>query len=185
MTPDANKEFYLPHKPVFREGAETTKLRVVSDASAKPSRESLLLNECLGKGPPLQNLLWKILIRNRFKPCAITADIQKAFLQIKIRESDRGALRFRWIKNQDINQIDILRFTRLVLGLTQLPFVLEATPGEHISKYREVHKKIVEENTASMYVEDLISRGYKKEEVIELKEIVTKIFQEGGLTLHK
>ena len=40
MTPDANKEFYFPHKPVFREGAETTKLRVVYDASAKSSRES-------------------------------------------------------------------------------------------------------------------------------------------------
>ena len=31
---DANKELYFPHKPVFREGAETTKLRVVYDASA-------------------------------------------------------------------------------------------------------------------------------------------------------
>ena len=40
VTPDADKEFYLPHKPVFREGAETTKLRVVFDASAKSSRES-------------------------------------------------------------------------------------------------------------------------------------------------
>ena len=141
MTLDANKEFYLPHKLVFREGGETPKLRVVSDASAKPSRESLLLNECLGKGPPLQNLLWKILIRNRFKPYAITADIQKTFLQIKIRESDRDALRFHWIKNEDINKIDILRFTRLVLRLTQSPFVLEATPVDYISKYREVHKK--------------------------------------------
>ena len=34
-TPDANKEFYLLHKPVLREGAEITKLRVVYDASAK------------------------------------------------------------------------------------------------------------------------------------------------------
>ena len=52
---DANKEFYLPHKPVFCERAETTKLRVVYDASAKSSRESSSLNECLEKGPPLQN----------------------------------------------------------------------------------------------------------------------------------
>ena len=37
VTPDANKEFYLPRKPVFREGRETTKLRVVYDASAKSS----------------------------------------------------------------------------------------------------------------------------------------------------
>ena len=82
------------------------------------------------------------MVRNRFKPYAITADIQKAFLQIRIRESYRGALRFHWIKNQDINQIDILRFTRLVFGLTRSPFVLEATLGEHISKHGEVHKKL-------------------------------------------
>ena len=69
--------------------------------------------------------------------------------------------------------------------MTQSPFVLEATLAEHISKYREVHKKIVEEIAASMYVDDLISGGYKKEEVIELKETETKIFQEGGFTLHK
>ena len=142
MTPNANKEFYLPHKPVFREGAETTKLRVVYNASAKSGRESPSLNKCLEKGPPLQNLLWNILVRNRFKPYAITADIKRAFPQIRIRESDRDALRFHWIKNQDINQIDILRFTTLVFGLTQSPFVLEATLGEHVSKNGEIIKKL-------------------------------------------
>ena len=44
MTLDTNKKFYLPHKPVFREGTETTKLRVVYDESAKSSRESASLN---------------------------------------------------------------------------------------------------------------------------------------------
>ena len=57
VTPDANKEFYLPHKTVFREGTKTIKLRVVHDASAKSSQESPSLNQCLEKGPPLQNLL--------------------------------------------------------------------------------------------------------------------------------
>ena len=47
VTPDANKEFDLPHKPVFKEGAETTKLRVVYDGSDESSRESPSLNECL------------------------------------------------------------------------------------------------------------------------------------------
>ena len=46
VTPDANREFYFPHNPAFREGAETTKLRVVCDASAKSSRESPSLNSC-------------------------------------------------------------------------------------------------------------------------------------------
>ena len=50
---------------------------------------------------------------------------------------------------------------------------------EHISKDREVHKKTVEE------IDNLISGGYQKKEIIELKEIVTKMFQESGFTLRK
>ena len=46
VTPDTSKEFYLPHNPVFREGAETIKLRVVY-VSAKSSRESPSLSECV------------------------------------------------------------------------------------------------------------------------------------------
>ena len=34
--------FYIPHKPVVRETAATTKLRIVFDASAKPSEGGLL-----------------------------------------------------------------------------------------------------------------------------------------------
>ena len=43
----------------------------------------------------------------------------------------------------------------------------------------------MEEIAANIYVDDLISCGCKKEEVIELKEIVIKIFQRGGFKLHK
>lgn len=55
--------------------------------------------------------------------------------------------------------------------------MLETTLGEHISKCRYVHKNTVGENVAIMYKDDLISSGYKKEEVIQLKEVV--------FTLHK
>ena len=76
------KEFYIPHKAVVREMAETTKMRIVYDASARATPESPSLNECLYPGPPLQNKLWDILVRQRAYPIAVTADIQKAFLQI-------------------------------------------------------------------------------------------------------
>ena len=141
MTPDANKEFYLSHKPVFREGAGTTNLRVMYYTSAKLSRESPSLNECLEKRQPLQNLLLNILVRNRLKPYTIPVDIRKVFLLIRIRESDRDALYVHQTKNQGIKKIDILRFTRLVFGLPPLPFLLEATLGEQISKYGDFHEK--------------------------------------------
>ena len=41
------KEHYIPHKPVIKETAETTKLCIVYDASAKANDKSPSLNECL------------------------------------------------------------------------------------------------------------------------------------------
>ena len=43
---DENKEFYLPHKPVYWEDAETTKVKVIYDASAKATKDSSFLNGC-------------------------------------------------------------------------------------------------------------------------------------------
>ena len=57
------REFYIPHKPVVKESAESTKLRIVYDASARASENSPSLNECLNPGPPLQNQLWNVLVR--------------------------------------------------------------------------------------------------------------------------
>ena len=61
------QEFYIPHKPVVREATESTKVRIVFDASAKGTEKGPSLNDCLESGPPLQNLLWNVLVRNRLK----------------------------------------------------------------------------------------------------------------------
>ena len=80
--PAEGMEFYLPHRPVIREDAESTKIRIVMDGSARDRNDAPSLNECLETGPALQKKIWDILIRNRLKPVALTGDIQKAFLQI-------------------------------------------------------------------------------------------------------
>ena len=51
-----SKEYYIPHKLVIRENAESTKMRIVYDASAKSNCPSPSLNESLETGPALQNL---------------------------------------------------------------------------------------------------------------------------------
>ena len=51
------KEFYLPRRAVIREHAETTKTRIVYDASARKLEDSPSFNECLVTGPPLHNQL--------------------------------------------------------------------------------------------------------------------------------
>lgn len=176
---------YIPHKPVLRESAATTKLRIVFDASAKPSEGGPSLNECLETGPPLQNLLWNVLVRNRLKPIALTADIQKAFLQIRVKPEDRDVLRFHWIKNKDPSTIEVLRFTRVLFGLVQSPFILAGTLKLHLENLRERYPDEIEEIMRSLYVDDVITGGNNTNEVQDLKDVVTSVFDEAKFTLHK
>ena len=104
------KEHYLPHKAVIRKSAETTKLRIVYDASAKEQGDQPSINECLNPGPPLQNLLWEILVRSRFYPVLLTSDIEKAFRQVRIKSEERDALRFFW-RSPGSENVTIYRFT--------------------------------------------------------------------------
>ena len=71
--------FYILHKPVKREISTTTKLRIVFDVSAKPIEESPSLNECLEMGPPLQDLLWNVLMRNCIKHISMQTSNKPSF----------------------------------------------------------------------------------------------------------
>ena len=56
------KVFYLPHRPVIRDSAETTKVGIVYDASAKSNKNSVTLNDRLETVSSLQKFIWDILI---------------------------------------------------------------------------------------------------------------------------
>ena len=57
--------------------------------------------------------MWDILVGSRFKPILLCGDIKKAFLQIRIQESERNVLCFQWVQCNP-NHVEINRFTRLV-----------------------------------------------------------------------
>ena len=80
--PELGKVHYLPHREVIRLDKDTTKLRVVYDASAKQGGPSL--NDCLYSGPPLTSMIFDVMVRFRAHQIALTADIEKAFLNVAI-----------------------------------------------------------------------------------------------------
>ncbi|GFV48660.1 integrase catalytic domain-containing protein [Trichonephila clavipes] len=87
---------YLPHRPVIKENC-TSKIRPVFDASAR-TKGSPFLNDCLEKGPNFIEVIPTILNRFRKYKIGVISDIEKAFLQIGVREQDRDFLRFMWVK---------------------------------------------------------------------------------------
>ena len=89
----------------------------------------------------------------------ICSDIEKAFLQIRIRESQRDALRFHWVSNFDLNGIEVNCFTRLVFGLTQSLLILESTLKECFNNYKSVSPELIENIRNNMYVEGILPLG--------------------------
>ena len=91
---DDTLKHYLPHHPILTPAKDTTKLRVVYDASVKAKKGAKSLNECLFRGPVLLPDLCGILLRLRLHQIVKFADIEKAFLQVGIREFDRDVQNF-------------------------------------------------------------------------------------------
>ena len=131
---------YLPHHAVIRRDAETTKLRIVYDASSKETKNGTSLNDCLHTGPSLNPLLFDILVRFRENKIALVGDIEKAFLNVAVDPEDRDSLRFLWVEDvRDSNlSVVVYRFCRVVFGLNASPFLLNGTIRHHLATYSEV-----------------------------------------------
>lgn len=183
--PASEREFYIPHKAVLRESAETTKMRIVYDASARAYDSAPSLNDCLEVGPPLQNQLWKVLLRGRFHAVALAGDIRKAFLQVRIREQDRDALRFHWLDGKNPLRIRTYRFTRALFGLGPSPFLLGGVIHQHLNTCRADHPDTVAEIERELYVDDLITGRGSVQETEQKKATTTEIFRQATFHLHK
>ena len=83
---------YFPHREVVRSDKQTTKLRIVFDASAK--RDGPSLNDCVHAGPPPTPLLMDIMMRFRCHQIVLVGDLRKAFSMVGVNETDRDVLCF-------------------------------------------------------------------------------------------
>ena len=73
------------------------------------------------------------LLRLRFRiyKVALTADIEKAFLQVGLQPADRDVTRFLWLKDPtkplSKDNLQIYRFARFPFGVISSPFKFGAT----------------------------------------------------------
>ena len=177
---------YMPHKPVIRSERATTKLRVVYDASSKRDGE-VSLNDCLNQGPSLFPLIFDVLLRFRLHKVALIGDIEKAFLNIQVREEERDLLRFLWYEDINSDQPDLVkfRFTRLVFGLVSSPFVLNATVRYHLKNFAKEDTQFTQKVIDSLYVDDFASGEDSDEEGLKLYQKLKACFRAGGFNMRK
>ena len=80
--------------------------------------------------------------------------MKQAFLQVRIREQDRDAMRFHWIVDRETRRVETLRFTRALFGLSSSPFLLGGVIRQHLENCRETYPEIVNEIEKSLYDDD-------------------------------
>ncbi|KAG5881224.1 hypothetical protein JTB14_035483 [Gonioctena quinquepunctata] len=119
------RKYYIPHQAVIREENTTMKLRVVFDASCKPTTD-LSLNRIMYIGPKLQNDLVETLLRWRKYRIAFTADIEKMERHITMYLEDQPYQRILW-RCKPTQPLQEYQLTTLTYGTTSAPFLAIGT----------------------------------------------------------
>uniref|UniRef100_A0A914YV92 Reverse transcriptase domain-containing protein n=1 Tax=Panagrolaimus superbus TaxID=310955 RepID=A0A914YV92_9BILA len=177
---------YLPHHPIFNPEKPTTKLRIVFDGSAKTCKDNPSINECMFKGKKLLPDLVGILLRTRMFKFLLTGDIEKAFHQIGIKEKDRDACRFLWLKNvangMKKDNIIYYRFRRVPFGFICSPFLLAAILFFWFSQFCATTGTQLFNNT---YVDNVFVLLNSRTQAIELREKLCEHFLKASMNLRE
>jgi hypothetical protein len=160
-----NKIHYVPHHFVVDKTRDTTKMRMVFDASAKASKSHLSINECLLRGPIILEDLCGLLMRLRLGKVAMSSDVEKAFLQVGLQESERDVTRFLWVKDVtkpvSKDNLKVFRFRRVPFGYISSPFLLSATIKHHLE---QDGSKDARDMVQNVYVDNILGVRNSTEE---------------------
>lgn len=159
--------WYLPHHCIWK-----GKLRVVFDGSfGSPSINDLLLT-----GPNILADIPSCLTSFRLYSIPITADLEKAFLQIEVQEPDRDFLRF-------LVDDKCFRFCRVPFGLNCSPSILNHCLHLLYDCFHEQFPETISRLRACTYVDDIVSSFPNENSLKQFKEESVKLFNMAGMNL--
>ncbi len=179
---DQGNVWYLVHFGVIHKRSK--KLRIVFDASLK--YRGVSLNSSLLQGPDLTNNLLGVLLRFRENKVAVSADIQKMFYAVKVKERHQDYLRFFWFPNNNLDENPIeYRVTVHIFGAVSSPsianYVLrQSAQTKAATKYTEETRQSVEKE---FYVDDWMKSTETVERASLLISEVTAMLAHSGFKL--
>ena len=101
-----------------------------------------------------------------------------------VSEEDSDVLRFLWVDDvgSDTPTTRVLKFARVVFGVSSSLFLLNATLQCHLNQYATYQTELVRRLTQSMYMDDIVSGAQSEYQLyLDSKEV----FGSGGFNLRK
>ncbi|XP_026498879.1 uncharacterized protein LOC113402781 [Vanessa tameamea] len=174
---------YLPHHPVIREDKETTKVRIVFDASCKGTN-NVSINDELLVGPQLQEHMRKIIIRWRLKRICFVADIQQMYRQILVTQEDADFQRLLSRENSD-EPVKDYRLLRVTFGTSCAPYLAVKTLHQVANDEGESNPEAANIIKHNFFIDDLMSGRDTVEDSINIAKEIKHILEKGGFKLQK
>lgn len=180
---DTVTAFYLPHHCVFKSNNQTSKIRVVFDASCKTDA-GLSLNDALVVGPVVQQDLISILIRFRFFMYVFSADIIKMYRQILIDPSQVCLQRILW-RNDPTSSIDTYELLTVTYGTSSASYLATRCLNYHAEQHATRYPVGSRHVRRGFYVDDFLSGADTIREAMELRDELIELLKLGSFELSK
>ena len=175
--------WYLPHFPVLRPDKETTKVRIVFDASTR--YEGHLLNDLIHQGPKLQRELFDVLLGFRRQPVALVCDIAEMYLRIGIAHENKPFHRFLWRGIDQDHQPDVYQFDRVMFGVNSSPFQAQFVLQHHAKKFEDTFPLSAETVLWSTYMDDSMHSVAIEDQGKELHRQLSQLLTQAGMHTRK
>ncbi|XP_006815261.1 uncharacterized protein LOC100378611 [Saccoglossus kowalevskii] len=171
------------HHRSVKKDSKTTPIRIVYDCSCLQSIDAPSLNDCLQTGPALHNDLSAILLRFRLNDIALTSDIEKAFLNIRLKKDDREFTKFLWLSNSsDVESaLKVYRFKVVLFGAVCSPFILNTVVKTHLESNASIPPTSNLEG--NIYVDNVVSGTTTQAEALDYFNEANSLMKSGGFNL--
>ncbi|XP_055589397.1 uncharacterized protein LOC129741675 [Uranotaenia lowii] len=180
---DSTIAFYLPHHPVIKSSSTTTRVRVVFDASSRSS-SGTSLNDILLNGPVVQDDLRTLIMRSRFFPIVLIADVEKMFRQIWIDPKDYPLQRIFWRFSSEA-PIETYELRTVTYGTKSAPYLatrtLKQLSDDEVQKFPLAACRL----SRDVYMDDLITGINSTTEAKKIRLELDELALSGGFKLRK
>ena len=108
-------------------------------------------------------------------------------MNIEIDPEHRDFLRFLWIDDLDKEnpEVMVMRFARVVFGVSSSPFILNPTIRHHLNTCLPVDSALARELLKSLYVDDYVSGDGDVDSAFVLSKKIKLCLKSGGFNMRK
>lgn len=182
-TESQSRGYYMPHHAVLKPDSNTTKVRVVFNASAK-TQSGLSFNDVQHVGPTIQSDIFTMNLKFRQHAVVIKGDLKQMYRQIEVQLHQRHLQQIVWRERPEEN-VKTFRLNTVTYGTACAMYQATRCIKQLAIDNRENYPEASAELEAGMYVDDLISGAANSNDAIRLHQQIKGILDSAQMPLRK